>query len=219
MATLVIVRHGESEWNAQGIWTGTTDVHLSPQGWHESRQLGRLVSDIDFDEAYISEQVRTRETLQGILQSYSHSKIRHSVAPALNERDYGDYTGKNKWDMRKLVGEKMFRSVRREWNCPIPHGETLKDVYSRSVPFYRDTVVPKLQEGKNVLIIAHGNSIRSLVKYIESVSDEDIADIEIQFGEALVYTTDHVGKMQTRESRMIPFGAVSGLKRKQPARN
>jgi len=110
-----------------------------------------------------------------------------TVAPALNERDYGDYTGKNKWDMKELIGEEAFDALRRGWDVPVPGGETLKMVYSRVVPFYQQAIVPLLRDGKNVLIVAHGNSLRALVKYVDSISDEDVTHLEMLFGQIVVY--------------------------------
>lgn len=200
---LVIVRHGESEWNALGKWTGHTDVHLSEKGYKEAAMMGELLKDIKLDYAYMSQQQRTKETLEGILDASGQYDVPYEVAAAINERDYGVYTGKNKWEMRDEVGEEQFQRIRRGWDEPIPEGETLKMVYERAVPFYQDTVVPRLANGENVLLAAHGNSIRSLVKYIESVSDADIGEIEMIFGSALIYHVDDAGKCIDKNIRHI----------------
>lgn len=200
---LIIVRHGESEWNALGKWTGHTDVHLSAKGYKEAAMMGELLKDIPIDYAYMSQQQRTRETLEGILDGSGQYDVPYEVSPAINERDYGAYTGKNKWEMRDEVGEEQFQRIRRGWDEPIPEGETLKMVYERAVPFYKDVVLPRLASGETVLLAAHGNSIRSLVKYIESVSDEAIGDIEMIFGTALIYRVDHNGKKVEKTIREI----------------
>lgn len=200
---LMIVRHGESEWNALGKWTGHTDVHLSEKGYKEAALMGDLLKDIQIDYAYMSQQQRTRETLEGILDASGQYDVPYEVAAAINERDYGLYTGKNKWEMRDGVGEEQFQRIRRSWDEPIPEGETLKMVYERAVPFYKDHAVPRLARGENVLLVAHGNSIRSLVKYIESVSDEAIGDIEMIFGSALLYHVDQAGRYIDKEVRHI----------------
>ena len=200
---LVIVRHGESEWNARGVWTGTTDVHLSKKGIHEAELMGQCLKDIKFDSAYVSEQVRSKETLGGIAQNNGQGEIPYKVTASFNERDYGDYTGKNKWEVQKIIGEEAFSQLRRGWDYPVPHGETLKDVYERCIPFYTRVVVPKVLSGQTILVVGHGNSIRSLVKYIENISDQAIAKLEMIFGTALIYELDEKGRMKTKAERHI----------------
>lgn len=202
-ATLIIIRHGESEWNALGKWTGHTDVHLTSKGFREAALMGELLRDIPIHYAYISEQMRTKETLEGVLDASAQYDVPYEVAPAINERDYGDYTGKNKWEMKKAVGETVFHDIRRGWDVAIPNGESLKMVYERAVPFYQNTVVPRIQNGENVLLVAHGNSIRSLVKYIESIDDDHIGEVEMIFGTALLYKIDENGKKIEKDVRTI----------------
>lgn len=186
---LLIARHGESEWNATGKWTGITDVHLSDKGFREAAMLGDALKklEIKVDIAFCSEQIRSRETLEGMLNASQQFDVDIVVDRGINERDYGQYTGKNKWEMKKIIGEEAFNRIRRGWDEPIPGGETLKDVYERAVPFYLQTVLPLLRAGKNVLIVAHGNSIRALVKHLESISDEDVSKLEMMFGQIVVY--------------------------------
>lgn len=193
-STLIVIRHGESEWNALGKWTGHTDVHLTSKGFSEAAKMGELLADIPIHHAYISQQMRTKETLEGVLDASRQFDVEYEVAPAINERDYGDYTGKNKWEMKEVVGEQAFHDIRRGWDVAIPNGESLKMVYERVVPFYKDVVVPRLNNGENILLVAHGNSIRSLVKYLESISDEEIGNVEMIFGTALLYKVDADGK-------------------------
>lgn len=200
---LVIIRHGESEWNALGKWTGTTDVHLTSKGYHEAALMGECIKDIRLDYAYISQQIRTKETLEGVLDASGQYDVPYEISAAINERDYGDLTGKNKWEVQKEIGEEAFHGIRRSWNYPVPHGETLKMVYERAVPFYQQTVLPRLKKGETVLLVAHGNSIRSLVKYIESVSNDDIGKVEMIFGTALIYTVAENGKVIHKEERHI----------------
>ena len=200
---LVVVRHGESEWNARGVWTGTTDVHLSKKGANEAGLMGQCLSDIKFDLAYVSEQVRAKETLDGIAKTNGQGQIPFKVTSAFNERDYGDYTGKNKWEVQKIIGEESFNKLRRAWDYPVPHGETLKDVYERCIPFYTGVVTPKVLAGQTILVVGHGNSIRSLVKYIENISDGNIAKVEMIFGTALVYELDKDGRMASKTERHI----------------
>ncbi len=200
---LLIARHGESEWNAKGVWTGTTDVHLTPKGLHEAELLGQRIRDVKIDKAFYSEQVRSLETLKEMLKSAGQPDVPVTDSAGLNERDYGIFTGKNKWQVQKEIGEDAFNKLRRGWNEPVEGGETLKMVYERSTPFYKKQVLPLLQDGQNVLIVAHGNSIRSLMKYIESLSDEQIEHTEMIFGKILIYTVDTEGKKVTKQELTI----------------
>lgn len=211
MGQLMIIRHAESEWNAEGKWTGTRDIHLTDRGFRQASLLAKAVGESGFQigRAFCSEQVRTRETLEAILNATHQSGVPSDRVPAINERDYGNYTGKNKWEMQDLLGEEMFHRVRREWNEPIPNGETLKDVYARAVPWFESTVLPILKNGENVLIVAHGNSLRALTKFIEDISDEGIADVEMLFGHIVRYQLDDNGKMKHKEVVSVPFGEIN----------
>ena len=192
---LVLVRHGESEWNLLGKWTGWTDVSLTDKGASDAEKMGELIKDIHFDDIYTSKLKRTVETMQSVLKTQGQAGAPYESVAELNERDYGDYTGMNKWEVKDRVGEEKFNAIRRNFDEPITGGETLHMVYDRVVPWYRQVIVPKLMKGDNVLLVAHGNSIRALVKYIESISDEGIAKFEMAFGVVLEYTVDADGKM------------------------
>ncbi len=201
---LVLVRHGESEWNELGKWTGLTDVHLSEVGKEKSKKMGEIIKDIHFNQIFISKLIRTLETLSFIESSDKELKdVPVEKVEELNERDYGDYTGKNKWEVQKLIGEEEFQKLRRGWDYPVPHGENLKMVYERTVPFFLEKILPILRENKNVLIVAHGNSIRSIVKYIENISDTEISNLEMPFQEVLVYDLDENGHSVKKEIRKI----------------
>ncbi|MFO0882034.1 MAG: 2,3-bisphosphoglycerate-dependent phosphoglycerate mutase [Candidatus Saccharimonadales bacterium] len=202
---LILTRHAESEWNATGRWSGRRNVHLSQKGFHETALLGQALKDLDItiNQAYCSEQLRTMETLEGMLNASQQFDVPVQVSGAIDERDYGKYTGKNKWDMQELIGEEEFNKMRRGWDYDIPSGETLKMVYERAVPFYQNEIVPQLMAGKNILIVAHGNSLRALMKYIESISDEDIEKLEMPFGELIEYEVDIDGLKVSKESTHI----------------
>ena len=197
---LIVMRHAESEYNATGQWSGIRDVHLSEKGFRESGMLGRTIKELNLpiDIAYCSQRIRTRETLEGVLDGSGQFDVDIVRTAAMNERDYGDYTGKNKWEMRDLIGEEAFNRLRRGWDEPIPNGETLKMVYERVVPFYQNELLPILKEGKNVLLVAHGNSIRALSKFIESISDDEIGNLEMLFGDIVVYEIDENGKQRSK---------------------
>lgn len=192
MGKLILVRHGESEWNAKGLWTGWTDIPLSEKGKKEALAVAEAIHNIPVDLCYTSTLLRAKQTLEIILHFLGKNPpIREDKA--LNERNYGDYTGKNKWDIKKEIGDEDFTKLRRSWNYPVPNGETLKDVALRVFPFYKEHILPQLMQGQNILIAAHGNSIRALIKEIEHIPDENIAFVEIATGEALVYTFDDNG--------------------------
>ncbi len=200
MAYLVLVRHGESTWNARGIWTGWKNPPLSQKGLGEARQAGKLLNDIKFDLAYTSSLIRAKQTLEEIEKILGVSLATFENS-ALNERDYGNYTGKNKWDILKELGESGFKKLRRGWDVPIPNGETLKDVYNRVIPYYKNEILPKVCASKNVLISAHGNSLRALVKYLDGLTDSEVENLEIATGEVIVYRIDENGKVATKEIR------------------
>ena len=203
MGKLFIARHGESEWNSLGKWTGTRDVHLTEKGFKQAAQMGIAMADHRIDYAYCSQQIRALETMENIFSASQQFDVPYERAAELNERDYGDYTGKNKLEMKAFLGDKSYLDLRRGWDYPVPNGETLKDVYNRAVPFYLRNIVPKLLSGKNVLIVAHGNSIRSLIKYIESLSNKQISEVEMIFNSILIYEIKQYGRMQSKVEEVV----------------
>lgn len=187
----------------QGRWQGERDRHLTEYGFKKSEDMGLLIKDIHIDQAFASMLVRSIETLSCILNTCERYQVPTEHAAELNERDYGDYTGKNKWDMQEAIGEEAWNKVRRAWEYPIPNGETLHMVYDRAVPYYLHKIVPAVVDGKNTLVVAHGNSLRAIIKYIESISDEEVEHLEIPFGTVLVYDIDDTGHMINKEVREI----------------
>lgn len=198
MAYLILVRHGESEWNAKDLWTGWTDIGLSEKGKEQARLAGEKLKDFPIDFAFTSSLIRAKQTLDEI-KNVLGIDIPSFENKALNERDYGIYTGKDKWEIKKEVGDEQFQKIRRGWDVPIQNGESLKDVYNRAVPYYQTEILPKLINGKNVLISAHGNSLRVLVKYLENISDEDISKLEIEIGEVDLFEINFNGKSSPRK--------------------
>lgn len=201
MAYLVLVRHGQSQWNAKGLWTGWTDIPLSNNGRQEAHRTATALSDIRLDAAFTSDQIRAKETLQIILKDLGLNNIPIKETPSLKEKNYGNYTGKNKWQIQKEAGEELFQKIRRSWVYVIPEGESLKMVYERVVNFYKENVLPKLQKGNNIIVTASANSLRALVKFLDNIPDSQIADLEITTGEADVYQVDENGKIISKEIR------------------
>jgi 2,3-bisphosphoglycerate-dependent phosphoglycerate mutase len=199
MAHLVLVRHARSEWNAKGIWTGWTDVGLSEHADEEVAALAAQLPAIEFHVAYTSTLRRATETLRKLKEHLGIPNLSTMAHEALNERNYGAFTGKNKWEVRDEIGEEAFRRLRRGWDVPVPEGESLKDVHDRVVPYYENTILPVLEEGKNVLIVAHGNSLRALMKYLEGMDEVAVADAEIGVAEARIYEIDPMGRILSIE--------------------
>jgi len=199
---LIIVRHNESEWNKENKWTGKVNVGLSDEGFKQSRAMGELIKGIPIDKAFISAQFRSMETLM-CMEDGTCLDIPTERSAALNERDYGDYTGRNKSEVEQELGHDKAFLLRRGWNEPVPNGETLKMVYERVVPFYLGSILPLIREGKTVLVVSHGNALRALMKYIENISDEDIANLEMLFGVICIYQLDWNGHSVWKEMRSL----------------
>lgn len=194
MARLILVRHGKSEWNTLGKWTGLIDIGLADEGKEEARKAAEILRTQPIARVYTSTLKRAKETFEEIknVLGLPHEPIAHH---ALDERDYGIYTGKNKWEIKNEIGEEAFFKLRRGWDVPIPQGESLKDVHARVLPYYRESILSDLSAGHNVLVVAHGNSIRALIKHLEDITDEEIPNIEFGTGSILIYDFDETGNV------------------------
>lgn len=201
MAYLILVRHGISEWNALGLWAGLTDVPLTDEGRKEAQRAAEALSDIEIHVTHTSTLGRAKETLRIIKEALSLSHIPTQEHSALNERDYGDYTGKNKWQVKEEIGEEAFLKLRRHWNHPVPNGETLKDVHDRVVPYYEKHILSDLKAGKNVLVSSSNNALRALVKYLENIPEDQIHQFEIRTGEIHMYEIDDNGNIISKQIR------------------
>lgn len=200
MSYLVLIRHGISEYNVKGLWTGWEDPKLTKEGEEEVGKAAKTLSDLSFDIGFSSTQIRHKDTLD-IIKKEVKSDFPIVVSESLRERNYGDFTGKNKWEIKKELGDGEFNKLRRGWNYPIPNGETLKQVYDRIVGYYKKAIEPELLKSKNVIISSSGNALRSLVKYLEGISDEDIGKLEIAPGEVYIYKLSEKGDIKSREIR------------------
>ncbi|SRR6266568_1095954 len=201
MANLVLVRHGTSVYNEKGLWTGWDDPELNEKGKEDARLAGEHLLDIHFDEAYTSDLLRHKQTLKIILATINQPDVYTTECNALKERDYGDFTAKNKWEVKKKLGEEEFLKLRRGWDYPLPNGESLKQVFEREIPYFESTILPQLKEKKNVIIAGSGNNLRALIKYLEAVSDDEIANIQIAPGEIYLYEINEVGEITHKEIR------------------
>lgn len=192
MSYLALVRHGQSIWNLQNRFTGWIDVPLSPHGEEEARSAASALkeSKISFDTAYTSTLVRAHQTLDILLSDLNQTSLPVLKDAALNERHYGELQGMNKDDMRKKFGPEQVQLWRRSYDTRPPGGECLADTAARAWPFYQRAVVPDLQAGKNVLISAHGNSLRAIVMHLDGLSKEQVMALEIPTGVPYVYEFD-----------------------------
>lgn len=213
MAKLILLRHGESVWNKKNVFTGWVDVPLSPKGIIEAIKAGEQLSDIEFNIVYTSVQVRAIETAMLALAQNKSEKtpavihnegkmkdwtriyseaMNNDIIPVyqdwhLNERYYGELQGKNKAETAMEYGNEQVHLWRRSYDVPPPNGECLKDTAERAIPFFKEEIIPRLEQGKNILISAHGNSLRSIVMYIESLTKEGVLSLEIPTGNPLFY--------------------------------
>jgi len=186
---LVLVRHGQSEWNAKNLFTGWKDPGLTDQGLAEAKNAGKLILDesIQFDFMYTSMLSRAQKTGDIILGVLNHKEIPIVKNEALNERDYGSLAGLNKDDARKKWGKEQVHIWRRSFDIPPPDGESLKDTADRVLPYFEAEIMPKVISGSSILIAAHGNSLRALIMKLDSISSEDIVKLEIPTGAPIQY--------------------------------
>jgi 2,3-bisphosphoglycerate-dependent phosphoglycerate mutase len=186
---LVLVRHGQSEWNLKNLFTGWRDVDLSEQGIAEARAAGRKLKGqgLSFDIAYTSALKRAQRTLDLMLEEMGQTGIPVLKDQALNERDYGDLVGLNKDDARKKWGEEQVHIWRRSYDVPPPGGESLKDTVARALPYYVQEIQPRVLRGERVLVSAHGNSLRALIMVLERLTPEQILKRELATGVPIVY--------------------------------
>jgi 2,3-bisphosphoglycerate-dependent phosphoglycerate mutase len=192
---LVLVRHGESEWNKLNHFTGWRDPDLTETGVEEARCAGQLLREagLHFDIAFTSVLKRAQRTLTIILEELGQTGLETINDQALNERDYGDLSGLNKDDARKRWGEDQVHIWRRSYDIPPPGGESLKDTAARTLPYYETTIWPELRAGKNVIIAAHGNSLRSLVMKLDKLSREQVLQLNLATGAPILYRLNEDG--------------------------
>lgn len=195
MSKLVLVRHGQSQWNLENRFTGWVDVDLTPQGESEAKKTGDKLKGIKFDKAYTSDLKRAQKTLQIILTTIGQTAIPIVKDKALNERHYGDLQGLDKAETAKKFGDAQVKIWRRSYDIAPPNGESLKDTAARTLPYFNTTIVPELKSGKNILIAAHGNSLRSIVMELESLTREQVLELNIGTGEPIVYEVEKGGKI------------------------
>ena len=197
---LILIRHGQSEWNALNQFTGWKDPDLTAKGIEEAHNAGNIINNlkINFDLVFTSALIRAQNTAEIILKEINQS-LSTIKDQALNERNYGDLAGLNKDDARKRWGDEQVHIWRRSYDIPPPGGESLKDTGERVLPFFMKEILPHVCEGKNVLVAAHGNSLRSLIKFLDNISDEDIVKLEIPTGAPIHYVINEDGSVKSKK--------------------
>lgn len=199
--TLVLVRHGQSEWNLKNLFTGWRDVDLTEQGVTEAKAAGQKLAarGLTFDIAFTSALKRAQRTCQFILDATGQSDLETIRDAALNERDYGDLNGLNKDDARKKWGDEQVHIWRRSYDTPPPGGESLKDTGARVWPYYLHEMQPFVLRGETVLVAAHGNSLRALIMALEGISGPDIVKLELGTGVPMVYRLNADSTVASKE--------------------
>jgi len=193
--SLTIIRHGQSVFNLENRFTGNLDVSLSPLGEAEALQAGKKIKKIIYDIAYTSMLKRAQKTLQIILEEIEQTTITVVKNAALDERMYGNLQGLNKTEIAAKYGDAQVEIWRRSYDVHPPGGESLEDTYNRTVPYYKSEIEPKLKSGENVLIVAHGNSLRALMMYLENISKAAIVKVNIPTGLPRLYNFDSEMKL------------------------
>ena len=195
MARLVLLRHGESQWNLENRFTGWVDVPLSARGIQEAKDAGEKLRSFTFDRAFTSVLARANETLRLVLEAIGQTTIPVEKDKALNERMYGELQGLNKDETAKKYGDAQVKIWRRSYDVRPPGGESLKDTAERVLPYYEQTIKPYLLKGDTILVAAHGNSLRALIMELEQLSREQVLELNIPTGAPLLYDLEKTGKV------------------------
>lgn len=201
MPELVIVRHGQSVWNLENRFTGEVDVVLTPLGREEARAAGKKLTGISFSQGFTSVLQRAIESISIILEETGHPNLPVTRNAALNERNYGQLQGFNKAGIAQQYGDAQVALWRRSWSVRPPGGESLADTAARVMPYYHSAIEPLLRKGENILIVAHGNSLRSLMMYLENISEEAIEDVDLPTGRPRLYTMND--KLQIEKAEYL----------------
>jgi len=201
MALLVLVRHGESQWNRENRFTGWVDVPLTETGRQEAAHAGELLRGMHFDLAFSSTLQRANETLDIVLRAIGLTTIPIARDEALNERHYGDLQGLDKAETAAKFGADQVHIWRRSFDVAPPNGESLKDTAARTLPYFERVIVPEIKAGKHVLVAAHGNSLRSIVMHLDQLTKEQVMELNIPTGVPIVYDLDP--EMHIRSKRIL----------------
>jgi 2,3-bisphosphoglycerate-dependent phosphoglycerate mutase len=197
MSRLVLLRHGESQWNLENRFTGWVDVPLSSKGEQEAREAGKKLAGMKFDRAFSSVLKRAIDTLRIVLEEIDQTEIPIQRNQALNERMYGELQGLNKAETAQKYGDAQVKIWRRSFDVRPPGGESLKDTAERVLPYYETAILPHLKAGETILIAAHGNSLRALVMHLDQLSQADVLELNIPTGAPLLYEFDATQRVRS----------------------
>jgi len=195
MGKLILLRHGESQWNSENRFTGWIDIGLTEKGKKEAFEAGKLIKDIPIDCAFTSVLIRAIDTLTEALKGADQELVPIAEDAALNERMYGDLQGLNKAECAEKFGAAQVKIWRRSYDIPPPNGESLKDTAIRTLPYFEKNILPLVKEGKNVLVSAHGNSLRAIVMDLDKLTKEEVVELNIPNAVPIVYEIDEKGKI------------------------
>jgi len=200
MPNLILLRHGESQWNLENRFTGWVDVPLSPKGEEEAKTAGEHLKDLEIDLLFTSVLQRAINTAKIALEAAGKGELPTERNEALNERHYGDLQGLNKAETAEQYGDEQVKIWRRSYDVPPPgeKGESLKDTAARTLPYYREHILPAIEAGKNVLVVAHGNSLRSIVMDLDKLTREEVLELNIPTGVPLLYKFDDNGNILSK---------------------
>jgi 2,3-bisphosphoglycerate-dependent phosphoglycerate mutase len=200
MATLVLLRHGQSLWNLENRFTGWIDIDLSEKGISEAKNAGKILATAGFkiDKAHTSRLIRAQNTLKYVLAEIKQDPTTW-IDSALNERHYGDLQGLNKDETRKKFGDEQVHIWRRSYDIPPPNGECLADTAKRTLPYFREYILKDLKAGKNILVVAHGNSLRSIVMELDQLTPAQILELNMDTGVPYIYQIDGSGKVTDKK--------------------
>ena len=204
MGKLVLVRHGQSQWNLENRFTGWVDVSITPLGAEQARRAGRQLKGMPFDLAFTSTLKRAQETLDILLEETGLNRIPVQKDKALNERHYGDLQGLNKAEIAEKYGDKQVHIWRRSFDIKPPGGESLKDPAERTLPYFKEKILPPAKDCKNVLVAAHGNSLRAILMDLEKLTPEQIMAVNIGTCEPLIYDIGPYGKVLSKTVLLAP---------------
>lgn len=199
MGKIVLLRHGESQWNLENRFTGWVDIPLTDKGREEARHAGELLHDIPFDCAFTSMLIRAIESLEIALAAAGEINVPVEKDAALNERRYGDLQGLNKEETTKKFGAEQVHIWRRSYDVRPPNGESLKDTATRTLPYFKSKILPIGAAGKNVLVCAHGNSLRAIVMELDQLTKEEVLELNIATGVPIVYEIGIKGEVLNKK--------------------
>lgn len=195
MKQMVLLRHGESQWNLENRFTGWVDVPLSPRGEQEAKEAGQKLQTFRFNHAFTSVLTRAIKTLEFVLEVIGQTDLQVVKHQALNERKYGELQGLNKAETVEKYGDHQVKLWRRSYDVRPPGGESLQDTAERVIPYYQEKIWPILSQGESILVVAHGNSLRALVMHLDQLSREEVLELNIPTGAPLLYELDDEGKL------------------------